>query len=264
MITGDSDSTAIATFNGVPLSMGDCSIKLTPGKVFNTFQVTGQFVGYDSTSPIGISQDMRKTAEQYLKTVVDACGGLAVTLEIKGPKGAILIGSADSVLADLYNPFTNLTYEDVYLTAIDGGDNGGKSFPVTYTFQQPIVVSGDGTAASQAVFNGIDIGNRGGTVKVGARNSTLEASVVSYYVGANPLTYFAGLANSLGFSPSYRRDQPRGAAGNRSSVASYDAITSTLSCGSLGSLTDMIINSMDFDEQAPGIFVINTNLTAKR
>lgn len=277
-ILGDTSSAAIPTYRGVPLSMGDSFIKVTPGEISTTYEVSGQFFAVDTDSPFpGITGAMRKTAQEWMESVVSTIGRPTQLQEIDGPLGKRLIVPSQllvdqSPARDLVDPFADKTHSGVYLTGLTSNDNGGRHFTVTWTFTKPSVTgdgTGDGTTASTISFLSTAIGNRGGKVvtKIGA--SSIDITTTSYYVkgagGVDPLTYIQTLSETLKLNPSAVIDVPRGAAGNRSVIKSYvSGTTGPLEWTGKGTITNAICKDLSFQEDTPGVFSISGTFAAKR
>lgn len=262
-ITGDLDAVSIVTYKAVPLSMGDCVVKVVPTPTHTRYEVQGQFVGYDSASPIVVSGALRGEAEDYLADVVTACGGLAQTQEIQGPKGRRLI-VGDYTPGDLVSPYATKTYSGLSLTEVSSDDTGGKFYTVNYVFVKPLTVADDGTTASTVLFDATQIGNRGGYATINADGESLTITATSQYVGASPLNYFQTLLNTLGVERFYTVPNPRGVSGNRLSINSYNSIIGTFEWVGKGTISGAAIQSMSFTEESTGIFNISTTLIARR
>jgi hypothetical protein len=263
-ITGDPNAVAVVTYKAVPLSMGDCYIKIVPEAAQVVFEVVGQFIGIDSAEPTFVTGALRNTAEDYIAAIVEAVEGIVVPQEITGPLGKRIIFPADAIAGTLANPFADSSYEDVYLTGVQSQDNGGKHFSVTYTFVKPVTVTDDGTEESTILFGTTPVGNRGGFVSVSADSSTLRLSTTSYYVGANPLTYIADLCNTLGHEPVNVTPVPRAAAGSRAAIRSYNAAKETLTWTGKGSVANCYLESLSSQEDTPGITTINASFVSSR
>lgn len=263
-ISGDPLAVAIATFKAVPLSMGDCFIKITPSIDRTTYEVTAQFAAIDSAHPFVITSAIRADAEDWLADVVAAVGGLALYQEIDGPKGKRVVIDASYVPGDLINPFSGKTYEGLSLIEVASEDSGGKVYNVTFTFIKPVSGADDGTLASTILFNAVQIGNRGGKATITADASTLKISATSQYTGANPLNYFVTLCNTLGLEQASVDPLPRGSATNRAAIRSYNSIIGTFEWTGKGTIASAVLESMSYSEETPGIFTIETSLIAKR
>jgi len=267
-ITADPFAVAIATFNAVPLSMGDCFIKITPEQFQTIYEVRGHFIGFDSTSPVAISGSLRDAAEKYLDSVVTLCGGVHALKQIEGPLGSRFVPVAGAVAHDLFNPFSGATYAGVYLVGVSSDDSGGKHFGVTYTFSKPLSVASDGTAASMVLFNSTQIGNRGGTATVSADGSVFKISATSEYVWGGgdplPLTYIATLCNTLGLNQSFVTPLPRGAASSRAAIRSYSSTVGIFEWSTRGTISQAVLDSMNASESTPGVLSIQTTFTAVR
>jgi hypothetical protein len=263
-VTGDPNAVAICTFKGVPLSMGDCFIKITPEATQTIYEVTGQFLGIDSASPFDVSGAARAKAEDYLAEVVSLVGGIALVQEITGPKGKRVVVPSSYVVGTLINPFSGERYSGLVLTGVQSGDSGGKHYSVTYTFTKPVTEANDGTTASTVLFNAVQIGDRGGSVSVSFDSSTMKISATSQYVGANPLTYLQGLCNTLGLESVNVSPVPRAAATARAAIRSYNAVIGTFEWKGKGTIASAVMESLSASEETPGILTINTSFVASR
>lgn len=263
-ITGDPNAVAICTFKTVPLSMGDCFIKVTPDALQTTYEVTGQFVALDSASPIDVSGAVRSDAEGYLEQVVALVGGVAPTQEVNGPLGRRIIIPSGFTAGALVNPFSGETYNGLYLTGVQSNDAGGKHFSVTYTFIKPLTTANDGTTASTVLFNGTQIGDRGGSVSISFDGSTMKISATSQYVGATPLTYLQTLCNTLGLEQINVSPLPRGAPTARAAIRSYNAVMGTFEWTGKGTIASAVMESLTASEDTPGILTINSSFVASR
>ena len=277
-ITGDTNATAIPTYRGVPLSMGDAFIKVTPGEISTTYEVSGQFFAVDTDSPFpGITGAMRKTAQEWMESVVATIGRPTQLQEIDGPLGKRLIVPSQllvdqSPARDLVDPFAVKTHTGVYLTGVSSNDNGGRHFTVTWTFTKPSVTgdgTADGTTVSTISFLSTAIGNRGGKVvtKIGA--SSIDITTTSYYVkeagGVDPLTYIQNLSETLKVNPNAVIDVPRGAPTNRSVIKTYTSgAVGSLAWTGKGSIANTICKDLSFQEDTPGVFSISGTFAAKR
>jgi hypothetical protein len=263
-ITGDPNAVAIATFKGVPLSMGDCFIKTTPDQLQTVYEVTGQFVALDSASPVDVSGAVRASAETYLEQVVNLVGGVVQPQEIVGPAGRRIILPSSYVVGSLFNPYSNVTYTQLALTGVQSADAGGKHYTVTYTFTKPKSAAGDGTLASMLLFDGTQIGDRGGSASLSYDGSAVRISATSYYVGSNPVTYLTNLCNALGLEPLNVSAVPRAASSARSSLRSFSGTTGTFELTGKGTVASAMLESLSANEETPGIFTINTTFVASR
>lgn len=263
-VTGDPNAVAIATFNAVALSMGDCFIKITPEALQTTYEVTAQFMGIDSASPVDVSGALRAEAEDYLADVVTAIGGVAQVQEITGPKGRRIIVPSSYTPGPLVNPFSGKTYPGLILTGVQSSDAGGKHYSATYTFIKPYTDANDGTTASTVLFNSVQIGDRGGTVNVTFDGSAMKISATSQYVGANPLTYLQTLCNTLGLEQFNVTPLPRGAATARAAISSYNSVMGTFEWTGKGTIASAVMESLNASEETPGILTINTSFVASR
>lgn len=263
-VTGDPNAVAIATFKAVALSMGDCFIKITPEPIQTTYEVTGQFIGIDSASPVDVSGATRAEAEDYLADVVTAIGGVAQVQEIIGPKGRRIIVPSSYTPGSLVNPFSGKTYTGLILTGIQSSDSGGKHYGATYTFIKPYTDANDGTAASTILFNSVQIGDRGGSANVSFDGSTMKISATSQYVGANPLTYLQSLCNTLGLEQINVSPLPRGAPTTRAAIRSYNAVMGTFEWTGKGTIASAVMESLSASEETPGILTINSSFVASR
>lgn len=263
-VTGDPNAVAICTFKTVPLSMGDCFIKVLPEAAQTVYEVTGQFMAIDSASPVDVSGATRAEAEDYLAEIVALVGGLAETQEITGPKGKRIILPSSYVVGDLINPFSGETYNGLALTAVQSSDTGGKHYSVTYTFIKPVTSADDGTAASTVLFNAVQIGDRGGSVSISFDGSTMKISATSQYVGANPLTYLQTLCNTLGLENINVSPLPRGAPTARAAIRSYNSVMGTFEWTGKGTIASAVMESLSASEETPGILTINSSFVASR
>lgn len=263
-VTGDPNAVAICTYKAVPLSMGDCFIKITPEAIQTMYEVTGQFMAVDSASLVFVSGATRAVGEDYLADVVAAVGGIAETQEIVGPKGRRIIIPSSYVAGDLVNPFSGSTYTGLYLTGVQSGDSGGKHYSVTYTFTKPVTSANDGSGASTIVFNSTQIGDRGGSASVEFDGSTMKINATSQYVGANPLTYLQTLCNTLGLEQSFVSPLPRGVATARAAIRSYNSVMGTFEWVGKGTVASAVLESLSASEEVPGVITISTTFVAAR
>lgn len=263
-VTGDPNAVAICTFKGVPLSMGDCFIKITPETTQTIYEVTGQFLGIDSASPFNVSGAARAVAEDYLAEVVSLVGGIAQVQEVTGPLGKRIVVPSSYTVGTLVNPFSKEKYRDLILTGVQSSDSGGKHYAVTYTFTKPVSAKGDGTLASTVLFNDVQIGDRGGSVSVSFDSSTMKISATSQYVGANPLTYLQSLCNTLGLETVNVAPVPRAASTARAAIRSYNAVMGTFEWVGKGTISSAVMESLSASEETPGILTINTSFVASR
>lgn len=275
-INGDSEASCIPTYRGVALSMGDAFIKVTPGENQTTYEVTGQFFATDSTYGFpGITGAMRKSAEEWLETVLATVGRPLTLTEVDGPLGKrLLIPSAAALdqtpARELVDPFAVKTITGVYLTGISSSDAGGRHFQVVWTFTKPLSSAGDGTTDSTIEFLGVKIGNRGGKVVTNVGESSIDITTTSYYVkadsgDADPLNYIQSLANTLHVNPSTTVPVPRGAANNRSVIKTYvSSAVGELEWVGKGSFSSAVCRSLSYQEDTPGVFTISGSFSATR
>lgn len=282
-ITGAPNSTAIVTYRGVALSMGDCFVKVSPGELADTIEVEGQFVAIDSEDSFsGVTGAVRNTAEGYLLQVVAAVGGICRTQEVDGPQGRRIIVAGNFVqdaspARDLINPFSGRTFSGVYLTGVAHQDQGGNYFTVTWTFLKPHTAEGDGTLDTTltwtSVANGslpIKIGNRGGKLDMDANGAQYTLKATAQYTKsktteAAPLTYIKDLLTSLKLERFATSEAPRGAAGAKLAIKTYSPNSlGSLTWGDNGTFTQVILESATYSSQTPGIFDINLTFIGSR
>jgi hypothetical protein len=267
MATPDPAASAIITFGGAPISMTDAYIVVRPERLQDIYEVTAHFADFNAAQ-FPFTGVRRGEAEVFVRDIVAAAGGLVELAEVQGPKGPRLIPPSGSVAEDLVNPFTGVTYPDLYLISATHQDEGQNNFSITYQFSKPRTSVDDGTAASAISFNAVVIGNRGGAATIEIDGTFIRISATSHYVWESgdplPLDYLATLSETLGLNKSHPVELPRGAAVNRSAVKSYNSTTGIFEWDLHGDIDDCVLQTLSGQVNRPGILDITASFLAKR
>ena len=134
----------------------------------------------------------------------------------------VYAAAPDAVKGLLENPFTGLSFDNCYCTDIDVNDTGGRVVLVDITFERPLAPSSGTIDTADFTWDGTNLGNQPGTWDTNVDNSFIRYTAKMAYNGASIESYVSTLSEAIGFYPLVLHSVPRGSAGSRGIIKSYN------------------------------------------